>query len=103
MAPASSSTALTVGMLLFPDLTQLDLTGPYEVFSRMHQYQGVSGGCHLDAVGPPFRGGSPHLAPAELVRSVVQTRQRVQMERRAIAERVAARLAESVSGEGTPA
>lgn len=25
---------LTVGMLLFPDLTQLDLTGPYEVFSR---------------------------------------------------------------------
>jgi len=28
-------TPLTVGMLLFPDLTQLDLTGPYEVFSRM--------------------------------------------------------------------
>jgi cyclohexyl-isocyanide hydratase len=25
----------TVGFLLFPDLTQLDLTGPYEVFSRM--------------------------------------------------------------------
>jgi cyclohexyl-isocyanide hydratase len=25
----------TVGLLLFPDLTQLDLTGPYEVFSRM--------------------------------------------------------------------
>jgi cyclohexyl-isocyanide hydratase len=27
--------ALTVGMLLFPSMTQLDLTGPYEVFSRM--------------------------------------------------------------------
>jgi cyclohexyl-isocyanide hydratase len=25
----------TVGMILFPRLTQLDLTGPYEVFSRM--------------------------------------------------------------------
>ena len=26
---------VTVGLLLFPNLTQLDLTGPYEVFSRM--------------------------------------------------------------------
>src|SRR5215470_6669906 len=26
---------ITVGMLLFPNLTQLDLTGPYEVFARM--------------------------------------------------------------------
>lgn len=26
---------LVVGMILFPDLTQLDLTGPYEVFTRM--------------------------------------------------------------------
>ena len=26
---------LTVGLVLFPKLTQLDLTGPYEVFSRM--------------------------------------------------------------------
>lgn len=29
-----SSDGLTVGMVLFPDLTQLDLTGPYEVFTR---------------------------------------------------------------------
>jgi len=28
------SSSLTVGLLVFPDLTQLDLTGPYEVFSR---------------------------------------------------------------------
>jgi cyclohexyl-isocyanide hydratase len=28
------ATPLTVGLLVFPDLTQLDLTGPYEVFSR---------------------------------------------------------------------
>jgi len=26
---------ISIGMLLFPGLTQLDLTGPYEVFSRM--------------------------------------------------------------------
>jgi len=26
---------LTVGLVLFPDLTQLDLTGPYEVFARL--------------------------------------------------------------------
>ena len=26
---------LTIGLVLFPDLTQLDLTGPYEVFARM--------------------------------------------------------------------
>jgi cyclohexyl-isocyanide hydratase len=29
-----SSSPVTVGLLVFPDLTQLDLTGPYEVFSR---------------------------------------------------------------------
>jgi cyclohexyl-isocyanide hydratase len=30
---------LRVGMTLFPKLTQLDLTGPYEVFSRMPNTQ----------------------------------------------------------------
>ena len=30
----NNSTSVTIGMLLFPHLTQLDLTGPYEVFSR---------------------------------------------------------------------
>jgi cyclohexyl-isocyanide hydratase len=29
-----SRSPLTVGLLVFPDLTQLDLTGPYEVLSR---------------------------------------------------------------------
>jgi cyclohexyl-isocyanide hydratase len=27
--------SLTFGLILFPDMTQLDLTGPFEVFSRM--------------------------------------------------------------------
>lgn len=36
-----------VGMLLFPNLTQLDLTGPYEVFSRMPRTQ-----IHLLAPSP---------------------------------------------------
>lgn len=30
---------LTVGLVLFPKLTQLDLTGPYEVFARLPQSQ----------------------------------------------------------------
>ena len=30
---------LTIGLVLFPDLTQLDLTGPYEVFSRLPNAQ----------------------------------------------------------------
>jgi hypothetical protein len=31
----SQQPSVTVGMVLFPNLTQLDLTGPYEVFARM--------------------------------------------------------------------
>ena len=30
----SDSTSVSIGLLLFPSLTQLDLTGPYEVFAR---------------------------------------------------------------------
>lgn len=30
----TASPSLTVGLLLFPNMTQLDLTGPYEVFAR---------------------------------------------------------------------
>ncbi|MGB8927192.1 MAG: DJ-1/PfpI family protein, partial [Pantoea agglomerans] len=33
---------LQIGLLLFPDVTQLDLTGPWEVFART---PGVE--CHL--------------------------------------------------------
>ncbi len=35
MTAKESSAPITVGMVLFPNLTQLDLTGPYEVFVRM--------------------------------------------------------------------
>jgi len=34
-----SSTPLQVGLVMFPDLTQLDLTGPYEIFARMPRTQ----------------------------------------------------------------
>lgn len=34
-APSAAHRPLSVGMVLFADLTQLDLTGPYEVFSRL--------------------------------------------------------------------
>ena len=30
-----SQEAFRIGLLLFPNLTQLDMTGPYEVFTRM--------------------------------------------------------------------
>jgi cyclohexyl-isocyanide hydratase len=35
MAHADRPSTLSVGMILFPNLTQLDLTGPYEVFARL--------------------------------------------------------------------
>jgi cyclohexyl-isocyanide hydratase len=41
---------------------------------------------------PPFHSGSPDTASPELVHVIVAARQRVQSERRAIAERVAGRL-----------
>jgi len=31
--------SISIGFLLFPNLTQLDLTGPYEVFTRISQSQ----------------------------------------------------------------
>ena len=35
MVRSRSPAPLTVGMVMFPNFTQLDLTGPYEVFARM--------------------------------------------------------------------
>jgi cyclohexyl-isocyanide hydratase len=34
-----SPTPLKVGLVMFPDLTQLDLTGPYEIFARLPRTQ----------------------------------------------------------------
>jgi cyclohexyl-isocyanide hydratase len=31
----AASSPFNIGLLLFPHLTQLDLTGPWEVFARM--------------------------------------------------------------------
>jgi cyclohexyl-isocyanide hydratase len=47
---------------------------------------------------PPHNAGSPHVAPADIVRHVARTRQPVQSDRRAIAERVAARLDRNSNG-----
>lgn len=49
---------------------------------------------------PPYRGGSPSVAPADLVERVVRTRQRIQSDRRIVAERAAARLDGSISVQG---
>ena len=47
---------------------------------------------------PPFASGSPQTAPATVVRSVVAAREGAQANRRAIAERAAARLGLAVRG-----
>lgn len=40
----SHSTDISIGLLLFPALTQLDLTGPYEVFTRAPDTRFISSG-----------------------------------------------------------
>ncbi len=35
MTPDSQSSPLKIGLMLYPQLTQLDLTGPYEIFARL--------------------------------------------------------------------
>src|ERR1700730_12043946 len=40
----------TIGMILFPQLTQLDLTGPYEVFARMPDSRICLAAASLDPV-----------------------------------------------------
>jgi cyclohexyl-isocyanide hydratase len=47
---------------------------------------------------PPYRSGSPSGAPADLVERVIRGRQRIQSDRRAIAERVTARRDPSSTG-----
>jgi len=51
---------LNIGLLLFPDLTQLDLTGPYEVFHRLPDAK-----VHLvwKDLSPVRSGGGLHLVP----------------------------------------
>jgi hypothetical protein len=46
----------------------------------------------------PYRGGSPSVAPAALVQNAIRTRQRVQSDRRIVAERAATRLDPRASG-----
>ncbi len=46
----SDDTTLSVGMLLFPGATQLDLTGPYEIFARMPAARVVLIAASLDPV-----------------------------------------------------
>jgi cyclohexyl-isocyanide hydratase len=47
---------------------------------------------------PPYCSGSPSVAPADLVERVIRERQRIQSDRRVIAERAAARLDPSSMG-----
>jgi len=73
----------TIGMALFPNLTQLDLTGPYEVVCRM-----PDSGVHLVADSS----GSPKTVPAEIVQRVTAARQVIQAQRRRILSWIGRRL-----------
>ncbi len=59
--------ALQIGMLLFPQLTQLDFTGPYEVFWRLPDVH-----VHLVAktLEPVAAEGGLHLLPSQTFASV---------------------------------
>lgn len=59
--------ALQIGMLLFPQLTQLDFTGPYEVLWRLPDVQ-----VHLVAkdLEPVAAEGGLHLLPSQTFASV---------------------------------
>lgn len=106
----ADSPSLSIGFLLFPGVTQLDLTGPYEVFVRASGAQ-----VHLiwkqiapvisdrglailptvtldECPAPPFNSGSPRSAETELVQAV-RLRQVAFIEKRKQAtQRAAARL-----------
>ena len=53
-------TTTRIGLLLFPRLTQLDLTGPFEVFAKMPGATGASG---VEVTGTG-RCGNRHAHPS---------------------------------------
>jgi len=63
---------------LFPGVTQLDFTGPHEVFSSLP--------------APPFNAGSPDTAPPAVVARVRERMATFAMRRRGAVETAAARL-----------
>jgi putative intracellular protease/amidase len=82
-----------VAMLLFPRATQLDFTGPHEVFARMPD-------ARVSVVWKdraPFDAGSPHTAPPALVASVRDEMAGFLARRRAATEAAARNL----SGEAS--
>lgn len=73
-----------IGFVLFPRMTQLDLTGPYEILSRMRDAEALlvaeelHGKAAAEAIQlmveydphPPFDAGSPERAGPELVERI---------------------------------
>lgn len=96
---------------LFPNLTQLDLTGPYEVFHRAPGASVRLAAASLDGENvpraiqlgieydpaPPFDSGSPDRADPGLVRAVTARLERMQVTRED-----AVRLAASRIGKERP-
>jgi hypothetical protein len=93
-----SETRFRSGILVFPDLTQLDLTGPYEALARLpgaetlllwkilDPVRSEHGLTILPTTAPPFASGSPETADPVVLAGVLA---RAQPRQRARAERVA--------------
>ena len=58
--PGPSPAPLTIGLLVFPDITQLDMTGPYEVFIR---FPGAKVELVWKTVEPVRAGGGMLITP----------------------------------------
>jgi len=88
---------LQIGSLLFEGIDQIDLTGPFEVLSRIPNstnriYAKTAGAVHMAyAPEPPFNSGTPETAPRNL-RQARQSVRGITAQREATARRVAARL-----------
>ena len=48
-APSPTPTPLQIGLVLFPKVTQLDFTGPLQVFATANEQAAQAGGAANDA------------------------------------------------------
>jgi hypothetical protein len=120
-------TYLQIGSLMFDGMDQIDLTGPFEVLSRLPnsthkihaktdapvsdlngaprlaaQLRGdeIAQAIQLDMVyapEPPFNSGTPESAPASILNQAQQSCRMIAAQRQATARRIAARLGIHIS------
>ena len=96
-----SERPLSIGILVYPSMDQIDATGPFEVFARMvARLRGETEAqeIQLDLVyapEPPFHAGTPESAPPEILRAVKARYQPITEARERTARAFAARFGAS--------